>query len=352
MFLTDYWYAGAFSDELGRMLLARKLLDQALILFRKEGGGPVALEDSCAHRRLPLSMGRIVGDAVECAYHGLVYDCSGACIAIPGQDRIPDGAAVRCYPTVERHKLIWVWMGDPALADEALIPDFHGLDDDGLELAKLHLRLKAYYQLHLDNLLDLSHIAFVHSTTTGNAAVVEQGRVETECGDDVVHVKRWQVDIPPPQTFAQFSGINDNVDMWQITEYRPPSYVWLSYGCRPTRGAAPEGDEIWSHGDWGFRVFQCITPETERTTHQFRLIQFDLGRATPELVETCCRQMDQISLEDAPVLAAQQVALDAGRDTTPLDLRSTIVTDSDAGPIHARRLVAALHDRQAARQSP
>lgn len=118
MFLRDYWYAAGFSEEVGRDFLARTYLNEDVVIFRKEDGTPVALENRCAHRRLPLSMGKLIGDTVECGYHGLLYDCEGACIKIPGQDRIPRGTAVRSYPIVDRHRYLWIWMGDPGRADE------------------------------------------------------------------------------------------------------------------------------------------------------------------------------------------------------------------------------------------
>src|SRR5512134_1088063 len=128
MFLRNAWYAAGFSDEFGRALLARTFLSEAVVLYRTEDGRPVAFEDRCAHRRLPLSMGRLVGDEIECGYHGLVYDCSGTCVKIPGQPRasIPPGARVRSYPVVDRHHYLWIWMGDPARADATLIPDYSG----------------------------------------------------------------------------------------------------------------------------------------------------------------------------------------------------------------------------------
>ena len=84
---------------------------------------PVALEDTCPHRFYPLSKGQLIGDAVECGYHGLQFDCSGRCQLVPGQDKIPDSAKVRSFPVVQRWGWIWIWMGDPALADEGLIID-------------------------------------------------------------------------------------------------------------------------------------------------------------------------------------------------------------------------------------
>src|SRR5260221_9240687 len=106
MFLRNHWYVAAFDDEVGRTLLARTILGEDLVLFRQVDGGIVALEDRCAHRRLPLSAGRLIGDTVECGYHGLVYDACGSCTKIPGQVLGSSAPQVRAYPAVERHRMV------------------------------------------------------------------------------------------------------------------------------------------------------------------------------------------------------------------------------------------------------
>src|SRR5579863_3320431 len=126
MFLRNRWYVAAFPDEVGRTLLARTFLNEDVVLFRKQDGSLSALEDRCAHRRLPLSAGRLLGDTIQCGYHGLVYNGTGACIKVPGQE-IPNGTRVRSYPVIERNQYVWIWMGDPKNADEKLLPDYSRL---------------------------------------------------------------------------------------------------------------------------------------------------------------------------------------------------------------------------------
>ena len=123
MFPRNAWYVAATADELGRELLGRTLLDEPVVLYRCDDGTPVALEDRCSHRFLPLSKGYLVGDVVQCGYHGMEYDRTGACVHVPGQKSAPASAGVRTFPICERWRFIWIWMGDPALADEALIPE-------------------------------------------------------------------------------------------------------------------------------------------------------------------------------------------------------------------------------------
>ena len=143
----------------------RLILGEPVVLYRTGDGAPVALEDRCAHRHLPLSMGKLVGDTLQCLYHGLRFARDGHCVYIPGQEQIPQGAKVRCYPVIERYHWIWIWMGDPALADPAAITDFHWLDDPNWGAKGDYLHVNANWQLVVDNLLDLTHLAFVHDTT-------------------------------------------------------------------------------------------------------------------------------------------------------------------------------------------
>ncbi len=131
MFLRNAWYVVAWDHEVRRELLARTVLNENLILFRTEDGGVAALEDRCCHRQAPLSAGKLVGSNVQCGYHGFTYDRTGACVLVPSQALVPPGARVRSYPVIERHGWIWLWLGDPALADAALVPDLYWHTDPG-----------------------------------------------------------------------------------------------------------------------------------------------------------------------------------------------------------------------------
>jgi phenylpropionate dioxygenase-like ring-hydroxylating dioxygenase large terminal subunit len=160
MFLRNYWYVAASDDEVGRKPLRRILLGEPVVLFRTEDGTPVAFEDRCAHRHLPLSMGKLVGDTLQCHYHGLRYDMTGTCVRVPGQDLIPPSARVKTYPVVQRYHWVWIWMGDPALADPDTITDYHWLDDPSWGAKVQYLHVQANWKLIVDNLLDLTHLAF------------------------------------------------------------------------------------------------------------------------------------------------------------------------------------------------
>ena len=236
MFLKNYWYVGAYGHEVGRTLLARTILNEKIVFYRTEDGTSVAMENRCCHRRAPLSHGKLIGDELECGYHGLTYDPSGACVRIPGQTKIPERARVRTYPVAERWQWVWIWMGDPALADPSLIPDhlYRFNEDPEWTAVGGYLHVKAHYQLLVDNLMDLSHETFLHAKTIGTVHVAETPLTKVERDDAGVTVTRWMLDRPPPPIYDRSGGFSERgetVDRWQIIRFEPgdrPTVVWTS----------------------------------------------------------------------------------------------------------------------------
>ena len=187
MFVKNCWYVAAWNYELSDGFLARTIVNEPVVLFRAQDGRPVALEDRCCHRSLPLSLGKQVGDLVQCGYHGLEFNLDGACVRVPGQSTVPPGARVHAYPVIEKWRWVWIWMGDPALADEALIPDFHWNEDpDWVAVGDVY-RANCDYRLIVDNLMDLSHIQFVHVSTLG-ASTDSEAEIKVKRGKKNIFV--------------------------------------------------------------------------------------------------------------------------------------------------------------------
>jgi phenylpropionate dioxygenase-like ring-hydroxylating dioxygenase large terminal subunit len=340
MFLKNYWYVAAYDHEVERRPLGRIILGQPVVFFRLEDGTPVALEDRCAHRHLPLSMGKCVGDLLQCHYHGLRYDRTGACVRVPGQDMIPPSARVKTYPVVERDHFLWIWMGDPALADADKITDFHWFDDPEHWGAKgTYLHVKANWQLIVDNLLDLTHLAFVHETTIGNSALVDNAAVKVQRSQDDVTVTRWIIDSPAPPTFVKAGGFTANVDRWQIINFTPPAFLRLDVGATPTGTGAPEGQRVGGIGMWNLNA---ITPETESTSHYFwgQAHNFDIRnqKTTDMLLE----QIRMAFLEDVEVFEAQERNMALVPNAPQADI------NADTGVIQARRILDRLYQAEQA----
>jgi phenylpropionate dioxygenase-like ring-hydroxylating dioxygenase large terminal subunit len=340
MFLRNFWYVAAADEEVGRRPFGRMILGEPIVLFRTEGGLPVAFEDRCPHRHLPLSMGKVVGDALQCRYHGVQFAADGRCVRIPGQDVIPKAAKARTYPVVERYRWIWIWLGEPALADPAAITDFHWLDDPHWGAKSSYLHVAANWQLIVDNLLDLTHLAFVHETTIGNAAVAERAQVQvTRNGDNVV-VTRWVIDQEPPPTYKKVGKFSGNVDRWQVIDFVPPAFLRLDVGATPTGTGAPQGARI---GGITMRNLNAITPETETTSHYFWGQAQDFDVNNQETTNRLFEQVRTAFLEDVEVFCAQQRNLNLMPNPPQVDIKA------DAGAIQARRVVARLHREESSR---
>jgi vanillate O-demethylase monooxygenase subunit len=129
-FVKNLWYVAAWSHELNHEKpIGRTIIREPIALYRRTDGSVVAVEDRCAHRHAPLSMGRIEGDDLRCMYHGMLYGSNGVCKAIPGTTIKPPNTSIRTFPAAEQSSWIWVWMGDPAKADSTQIPQAVGLDN-------------------------------------------------------------------------------------------------------------------------------------------------------------------------------------------------------------------------------
>lgn len=332
MFLRNCWYVAAWDHEIGRhTLLRRILLNEPVVLYRSEHGTPIALEDRCCHRQAQLSKGQLIGDEIECPYHGFRYDSRGKCTLIPGQDTIPHDARVRAYPTVERDRFIWIWMGDPSKANPDDIEDFHWMDDPHWLGRGERLDLEANYFFLVENLLDLSHLSYVHRTTLGTERVAEtpMSWEETTRG---VRVTRWIMDSPAPPFFQKAGGFSpdQNVDRWQIIDWTPASLVRLDVGCALSGTGAREGNR--SQGI-SLRNMNAITPETDRTTHYFWATARNFKLDKRFVTDLVFNNVHTAFLEDLDVLKAQQENHELNPNAPRVNMRH------DGGGIAARRKI-------------
>lgn len=178
MFVKNAWYNAGWDylftqsqrnslTQAKGALVARKIAGERVVLYRKPNGQLVALEDRCPHRQAALSLGQKEGDNLRCLYHGMRFGPDGKCNEIPGQETIPERACVRVFPVVEKDNWVWVWMGDPAKADEKLIPHAVGPSDPAWNVKTSQMHVRANYRLEIANLADLTHLAWIHRDTLG-----------------------------------------------------------------------------------------------------------------------------------------------------------------------------------------
>ena len=329
MFVKNAWYVAGWSHEIGRTPMERWIIGEPVVLYRTEGGAAVALEDRCAHRRAPLSKGKLVGDTIQCGYHGMTFDCDGVCVALPGQAVIPKAAKVRKFPLVERFGWAWILMGEPALADESKIPNFFWLDHPEWKPVGGTIHCKSNYFLLIDNLLDLSHETYLHSSTIGNAAVAEAAS-EAEAGDTFVQVRRKMPNCPPPPLFKKARSFAGNIDRSQVIDFTAPCY------CVVDARAVPAGTDDTDNGiEW--RVVNALVPEFEGTTHYFWAVSRHFKIDDKELDDLMYKAVTHTFGEDIAMTEAQQL-----RMQRPSSDPKHVTIKADAAPIAARKIVTRM----------
>lgn len=342
MFVRNAWYVAALSQDIERSLFATRLLNEAIVLYRKENGEVAALEDSCPHRRLPLSKGRLLGDQVECGYHGLTFDCSGACTKAPGSKHIPTSALVRSYACTERYGMVWIWMGDADKADlSQLIPIDEWDDPDWGVNRGDAMELNCHYLYVTDNLLDPSHVSWVHQTSFGNADIIG-APLKVEVGEQGVTVSRWstQVEVAPfYKKFVKFSGLCDRKQHYEV---RYPSVAVIKAVFLPT-GAQTDDPTQYPDDVFLMDSYNFLTPIDENTTRYF---WFQLRNFSPNdqtVSEIFNHDVRSAFLEDKVVL--EQVHENLKHKPAALDL------PLDSGPMRFRRKIAQLIENEQAKNA-
>ena len=342
-FLKNTWYVAAWDHELiDARLLARTILEKPVVLYKGESGRAVALDNRCAHRGAKLSNGRLEGDCVRCMYHGLKFDPSGRCVQIPGQDNVPARLGVRSYPVVERQHLVWIWMGDPAKADAALITDIPYLSDPAWRGIPDYMHYKANYLLIVDNLSDFAHLAFVHAKTLGGSEeyAFKTKPVTVERLPDGFRVERWHMDAEVPPFHKKVVRSVNKVDRRNIGRMHVPGIFFLESLFAPAGSGAEKGN---LSGAKQYRNCQFFTPETRRSTHFFWNYLHDYDLHDPTIALSLHDSMVQGFMEDKFIIEGQQEVLDAD----PQFRMSAIVADAPLA--HFRRTLAQRIDAERVR---
>ena len=333
MFLKNAWYVAAWSAEIGQGLFPATLLGEPIVLYRKADGMVAALEDACPHRKLPLSMGRLHGDQIECGYHGLTFDCSGTCVRAPGSPRIPPAVRVRVYPVEERYGLVWIWMGTPEAADPAAICKVAEWGDPAWGMNHGDTMTVACHYLYItDNLLDPSHVAWVHPGSFGNAACEAQP-LKTVATDSGVTVSRWMRDVEVAPFYAKFVKFAGRCDRKQHYEVRYPSQAIIKAVFTPAGTGTDEGplhEKIFLMNSYNF-----MTPIDESHTRYFWFQTRNFDQDDESVSRQFNQDVRHAFEEDRVILTAVHTGM-AKRATPNLDLAI------DAGPLRFRRGIRQL----------
>jgi vanillate O-demethylase monooxygenase subunit len=337
-YLLDCWYVAAWDHEINsERPLGRVLLDEPVALYRGADGTPHALSDRCPHRFAPLHLGKVCGDSVQCAYHGLEFGPQGNCTRNPhGNGVIPVRAAVRSYPVVERYSIIWIWMGRPELADPSTIPHFDSLDPQTYFVGKDYLRARANYQLEVDNIMDLSHIDYLHPGTLGGGVDKNAETRVVQEGNRVWSYRLARNERLSPELESRNRlEPGTRVDRWLDVRWDPPGVMELQVGFALAGAPDPR-----SSGK--YRLFQHLfTPETQGTAHYWfasSVPRAEGPHGESLIAEVVAFLRRPFETEDLPMLEAQQLAM---RGSGFWEL-NPILLPGDAASVRARRVLDQL----------
>jgi vanillate O-demethylase monooxygenase subunit len=331
-YIRDQWYVIAFSHEVQQgQPFARRCMDEPVLLFREKDGRVAALYDRCPHRSVPLSLGKVVNDSIECAYHGLQFDRAGRCVHIPTQDLIPKAAVTKSYPVIEQMQFVWIWMGDPAKADPALVPSYGdmGCGEIGGN-SRWHfepyfmMEIKANYSLLFENLLDTSHISFLHiGGIDGGSMATAPYTVNTDAAV-VVLERDLARDVAVPGTAKLFS-----MPAGQVFSRRLRSQSFLPH-LHLISNTIGFPDEPTRSPNVRLNIMP-ITPASRNHLYQFVVIATSYD---PHISQDMKDQLWSVFAQDREALEAIQ----AGYDAFGPDVRE-ISVKADAAALAARRIL-------------
>jgi phenylpropionate dioxygenase-like ring-hydroxylating dioxygenase large terminal subunit len=335
MMVRNAWYVAAWADEVGQQPLARRICDQPIVLYRDPAGRVAALEDRCCHRGTPLSRGQVVENGLQCGYHGLVFDAAGACVEVPGQNLVPPNARVRSYPTVEKDGFVWIWPGDAARADAAQIIDYPYHNDTGRwphKHATYHIAASA--TLMVDNLMDLTHLGYVHARTVGgNPKTHVDAQMKTTRTPRGLRFIRWMRNSVPPPTYVRAVGFKGRVDRWQEFEFVAPGNVLQATGALDAGSGRDAEDR---DGPFAIRLYHGLTPETQGSCFYFWSVANGYRQGEAEATEQLFQEIAATFDEDKTIVEAQQARL------TELGEAGLVDIVSDGNRVLMRRAVERL----------
>lgn len=333
--LRNVWYVGAWSHEVQDKPVARRILGRPVVFFRGADGAVGALEDRCCHRAAPLSLGRVQGNTLQCGYHGLCFDAQGACVRVPGQDMIPPAARVQSFLVLEQDAVVWIWMGDADKADRSTVPRFPRHTDSAWRWRGAHFSYTADHLLLYDNLLDLTHVGYVHPHTIGGDEEEHSAApLKVERSEHWAKGTRWMRDVDPPVAYTAVRPFKGRIDRCQVIRFQP-GLVTISIVAKDAGTLRHEEDVEDAYESYGFHA---VTPESEGSAHYFWSVGISASLAEKDaaLLDRKHEFARVTFEEDRAVLEAQY------RNMIEFPDRPVVAIRSDALSMAARRIWADL----------
>lgn len=335
-FIYNMWYVAAFSEEISRELTARTILGKQLVFYRKEDGSPVALDNRCGHRSFPLSRSALEGDTIVCGYHGMRYDADGICVEVPSQPGCGcSGISIRSFPMVETGPVVWIWMGDPDLADPATIPELRMLEE-GWIFSHEMMALDASYVYMQENLLDLTHLSYLHAGTFGTPDYARAG-FETSITEDRMQLTRFVTPTTLPPIWAKPTGIDgDRAARITTSDFVSPA-LHITHATFYDNDVPEE-----QRPDYRIKVAHLVTPVNQHKCLYFVLSGRNFAKEDREITEFMHAQLMAAFAEDKEGLSAidELIRNHDGEDYYEISVAS------DEGSVAMRRYLKQLSDNE------
>jgi phenylpropionate dioxygenase-like ring-hydroxylating dioxygenase large terminal subunit len=290
--VRDCWYVAALASDVSRGIINKRLLGIDVALYRTLAGQAVAVRNRCPHRSFPLAKGKLEGDVLVCGYHGMGFHPNGHCVRMPALPIVPSHADVRSFPVAERGPLIWIWMGHPDHADEALIPDTHWLGHPEWKTVNGFFPIQADYE----NLLDQTHFPFLHPGAIGTPEYA-RSKLDARIEDDSVVIDRALLNSPPPGVYAMPTGLTGKpVDRFSEARFVSPALH------RAFARIVDNNDPSGSPRTYRFNITHIFTPESQQSMHYWWFCSRDFAHEDPRIDEHLSSASAKAYWEDVEAL--------------------------------------------------
>jgi len=331
-FLKNTWYVAAHAYELDDAMVSRTICNEQIVMFRTSTGEVSAIQDRCPHRFVPLSLGKRIGDTIQCAYHGLRFDGTGSCVEAPNdEDNQKARACIKAYAAVERYGVIWLWLGAAELADPTQIPVFDFISNkQKFAACQGYSHIKGNYQLIADNLLDLSHVHYLHPHIHQGSNFANFTN-EVRRDGDTVWSMLWRHHYHLSEVQQKtFNLPSDDVEGQGHSRWDIPGVLLVET-------ALWEHGKSLGNGSVETPSAHLITPETEYTSHYFWASgrTFDLDNEAMTQA-TAAMNKNVFETQDGPMVEAQQRQMGASTDFLK---HKPLVLRADAAGLLARRVI-------------
>ncbi|MGA2489936.1 MAG: aromatic ring-hydroxylating dioxygenase subunit alpha [Anaerolineales bacterium] len=167
--IPNQWYVILESNEIKKgKIVGMKRMGEKMVAWRNTKGELAVMSDKCPHRGVALSVGKLIGDCIQCPFHGFEYETNGNCKLVPANGRgsePPKALHVRSYPAKEEHGFVYIWWGEP----QGELPPVPWFESIGADMVYTTLKdpWANHYARAIENQLDEVHLPFIHYNTIG-----------------------------------------------------------------------------------------------------------------------------------------------------------------------------------------